>query len=53
MEQLARNDAGQTAFSQILADVMYMPNMRQHIMQALRSTTRSAQLSRAVGIMLG
>ncbi len=53
VEQLARNDAGQTAFSQILADVMYMPNMRQHIMQALRSTTRSAQLSRAVGILLG
>ncbi|MFW5451147.1 MAG: DUF3549 family protein [Methylophagaceae bacterium] len=53
VEQLANNDAGQSAFSQILVDVMYMPNMRPHIMQALRSTTRSDQLSRAVGIMFG
>ncbi|PHS71031.1 MAG: hypothetical protein COB23_01890 [Methylophaga sp.] len=53
VEQLAHNDAGQAGFSQLLADVMYMPNMREHIMGALRSPTRSGQLSRAVGMMFG
>lgn len=53
VEQLANNDAGQAAFSQLLADVMYMPNMRPHIMAALRSPTRSAQVSQAVGHMFG
>ncbi|MDB2705782.1 DUF3549 family protein, partial [Pseudomonadota bacterium] len=51
VEQLANNDAGQAAFSQLLADLMFMPNMRAHVMTALRSTNRSDELSKAVGEM--
>jgi len=53
VEQLAHNKAGQEAFSQLLADAMYMPGIRAHIMQALRSTDRSHELSKAVGKMFG
>ena len=51
VEQLARNDAGQEGFNQLLADVMYMPNLRPHIMKVIRSPNRSAELSEAVGNM--
>ncbi len=51
IEQLANNDAGQAAFSQLLADVMFMPGMRPHIMKVLRSPDRSDVLSKAVGEM--
>jgi len=53
IEQLAYNNAGQEAFSQLLADAMFMPGLRSHIMQALRSPKRSAKLSKAVGKMFG
>ena len=53
VERLAQNDAGQAAFSQLLADGMFMPGLRNHIMKALRSPTRSEALSRAVGKMFG
>jgi hypothetical protein len=53
VEQLAQNNGGQAAFSQLLADLMFMPNMRTHVMAALRSTNRSAELSKAVGVMFG
>jgi len=53
VEQLANNDAGQDGFSQLLADVMFMPGMRAHIMNALRSPSRSNKLSQAVGQMFG
>ncbi len=49
VEQLADNDAGYTGFSHLLADIMYMPGMREYIMQALRSPNRSDKLSRLVG----
>ncbi|NQY27134.1 MAG: DUF3549 family protein [Piscirickettsiaceae bacterium] len=49
VEQLADNDAGYTGFSHLLVDIMYMPGMREHIMQALRSPNRSDKLSRLVG----
>jgi hypothetical protein len=52
-ERLAQNDAGQVAFSQLLADGLFMPGLRPHIMKALRSPTRSETLSRAVGEMFG
>lgn len=51
LEQLAQNDAGQAAFSQLLADLMFMPGIRPHIMQVLRSSSRSDSLSKAVGEM--
>ncbi|NOQ93913.1 MAG: DUF3549 family protein [Methylophaga sp.] len=51
LEQLAKNNAGQAAFSQLLADVMFMPGIRPHIMKVLRSPSRSDSLSKAVGEM--
>jgi len=53
VEQLANNNAGQEGFSQLLVDLMYMPGLRVHIMQALRSPERSRKLSKAVGKMFG
>ncbi len=52
-EQLAQNNAGQAAFSQLLADLLFIPEMREPIMQALRSSERSEALSVAVGEMFG
>ncbi|AFJ02026.1 Protein of unknown function (DUF3549) [Methylophaga frappieri] len=52
-ERLAINDAGQPGFSQLLADVLYLPNLRDPIMQALRSPGRSDALATSVGIMFG
>jgi hypothetical protein len=49
LEQLACNDAGQQGFNQLISDVLYLPGMRPHIMQALRSPQRSKELSIAVG----
>lgn len=53
MEQLARNSAGQEGFSQLIADAIYLPDMRTHIMKVLRSPKRSDELSHAVGEMFG
>ncbi|MDT8311522.1 MAG: DUF3549 family protein [Methylophaga sp.] len=50
-EQLALNNAGQPGFSQLLADLLYMPGLREPIMQALRSKDRSSALVVAVGKM--
>lgn len=49
LEQLARNDAGQEGFNQLIVDVLYLPDMRLHIMKALRAPQRSPELSIAVG----
>lgn len=51
VEQLANNSVGQDAFSQLLADLIYLPTMRQHIMKQLRSEMRSEAVSQAVGKM--
>ena len=53
VEQLSKNNAGQAAFSQILADLMFMPTMRNKVMSLLRSPDRSPELSKAVGEMFG
>ncbi|MEX1199234.1 MAG: DUF3549 family protein [Methylophaga sp.] len=52
-EQLAQNNAGQAAFSHLLADLLFIPDMREPMMQALRSPERSEALSVAVGEMFG
>ncbi len=52
-EQLALNNAGQPGFSQLLADLLYMPELREPLMQALRSKDRSNALAIAVGEMFG
>jgi len=49
LEQLARNDAGQEGFNQLIVDVLYLPGMRLPIMKALRSPQRSKELTVAVG----
>ncbi len=52
-EQLALNNAHQPGFSQLLADLLYMPELREPLMQALRSKDRSNALAVAVGEMFG
>lgn len=39
----------QTAFNTIIADLMFIPNMRQNILELFRSEQRSEQLTRAIG----
>jgi uncharacterized protein DUF3549 len=51
LEQLAKTEYGYSGFSQLLSDVMFMPGMREHILQGLRSPDRSEKLSRYVGRM--
>ena len=53
VEQLAENDADYSGFSQLLADAMFMPGLREHIMKALQCPKRSDTLSKRVGEMFG
>lgn len=53
IDQLAHNSAGQEGFNNLIADVIYLPGMRPHIMRVLRSPNRSNQLSQVVGNMFG
>jgi hypothetical protein len=53
LERLAHNDTGYHGFSQLLADSLYMPGLREPIMQALRNPQRSHHLSRFVGKLFG
>ena len=53
VERLADNDADYSGFSQVLADVIYMPGLRVHIMDALRSPQRSDVLTKRVGEIFG
>ncbi len=53
VEKLAINEADYEGFSLILADLMFMPGMRDKVMTALRDPTRSAELTQQVGKMFG
>lgn len=53
VEMLASNNAGYEGFSQLLADLMFVPGMREPVMQALRDPKRSEKLSHLVGQMFG
>ncbi len=53
VEQLAHNEAGYEGFSQLLADLVFVPGMREPVMQALRNPERSKKLSEFVGLMFG
>ncbi len=53
VERLAENNAGYSGFSQVLADAMYMPGLRNPIMTALRSPERSPALTQKVGELFG
>ncbi len=49
LEALAGNDAGQSCFNRILADLVFIPGMRSPIMGGLRNPERSAALAQALG----
>ncbi len=51
VEALAVNNLGQEAFTQIMADLLYIPGMRPSLLAQLRNPERSAALSQAVGAM--
>ena len=49
LEQLAVNDQGESFFQQLLADLLYLEDCRQGLLESLRNPNRSEQLSRAIG----
>jgi len=53
LEALAAGKSGQVGFSRILADLMFMPDLRALILHVFRSPDRSEKLSEAIGQMFG
>lgn len=53
IEALAGNNLGHDAFTQVMADLLYLPGMRVPLLAQLRATDRSATVSAAVGHMFG
>jgi len=51
LERLAENSAGQEAFNLCIADLLYLPGMRQPILTAVRNPERSERLSTAIGAL--
>lgn len=51
VEALAANTLGQEAFTQVMADLLYIPGMRAPLLAELRNPERSEALSAAVGAM--
>jgi hypothetical protein len=49
LENLAQCEAGQRAFDHILSDLLFVPGLRQKLLQDLRSPDRSEQLTSAIG----
>ena len=49
---LAKNDQGQDVFNALIADLMPLPNKRNHILQAFRSENRSESLMKAIGNLM-
>ncbi len=49
LERLAENDSGQEAFSHSLVDLLFLPHMRDPLLQAIRNPQRSTRLSTAIG----
>lgn len=52
LENLAHCAAGQQAFNSILADLMFMPDLRQVLLQDFRNSQRSETLDAAIGEFL-
>lgn len=48
---LAENSLGQDAFTQVMADLLYLPGLRTSLLAQLRNPARSAALAGAVGTM--
>lgn len=53
LEALAAGKSGQVGFSRILADLMFMPDLRALILHVFRNPDRSEKLSEAIGQMFG
>ncbi len=53
LNRLAESSAGQPFFSQCLADLLYLPGMREPLLKIIRNPVRSERLSQAVGEMFG
>ena len=53
LERLANSEAGQSGFSRILAELMYLPIHRVLIVQTLRQSNISATLAQATDQMFG
>jgi len=51
VEALAANNLGHEGFTQIMADLLYLPGMRPPLLAQLRNPARSNALSAAVGAM--
>ena len=49
LENLALCEAGQQAFDGIMADLLFLPGLRQLIKEDFRKTERSEQLATAIG----
>ncbi len=51
LERLAENSAGQEAFNLCMADLLYIPGMREPVLASVRDPQRSEQLSIAIGAL--
>ena len=49
LERLAENREGQDFFNATMADLLYLPGMREHFFKDFRDPARSERLSRAIG----
>jgi hypothetical protein len=49
IEALASNSSGQSSFNHLVADLLFIPGMREYLLNALRNPERSNNLARAMG----
>jgi hypothetical protein len=49
LEALATNPEGQEVFNKVMADLFFLPGLRETVMDALRSPERSDTLAAAIG----
>lgn len=52
LECLARCQAVEGVFSQVVADLLFIPGMRPMLLESFRSPERSAELTRAIGELM-
>lgn len=53
LECLARCDAGDAVFAQVVGDLLFIPGMRPVLLESFRHEGRSDELVRAIGDMMG
>lgn len=51
LERLAENSAGQEAFNLCMADLLFIPGMREPVLNTVRDPNRSEKLSAAIGAL--